>query len=120
LGDEESLGQVFTNLINNAIIYNRSAGSVTVSVREMVDHIRVDVKDTGVGISPEHSPLIFDQFYQIDRSKREGDKGSGLGLTIAQKIVKAHRGSIQVSSELGKGSIFSVMLPKADKDHRHD
>jgi two-component system sensor histidine kinase/response regulator len=120
LGDEESLGQVFTNLINNAIIYNRSAGSVTVSVREMVDHIRVDVKDTGVGISPEHIPLIFDQFYQIDRSKREGDKGSGLGLTIAQKIVKAHRGSIQVSSELGKGSIFSVMLPKADKDHRHD
>jgi two-component system sensor histidine kinase/response regulator len=116
MGDEESLEQVFLNIVNNAIIYNKPGGSVTISFKEDTDFILVDIEDTGVGIAPEHIPYIFDQFYQIDRSKREGDKGSGLGLTIALKIVKAHGGIIQVSSDLGKGSVFSVMLPKAEKD----
>jgi signal transduction histidine kinase len=118
LGDEESLEQVFLNIINNAILYNKPSGSVTISIKENTDFIQVDIEDTGVGIAPEHLPYIFDQFYQIDRSKREGDKGSGLGLTIAQKIVKAHGGSIQVSSELGEGTVFSVLLPKAETEHQ--
>jgi two-component system sensor histidine kinase/response regulator len=120
LGDDESLEEVFSNLINNAIKYNKPNGSVIISIKEDADFIRVDVEDTGVGIAPEHLPLIFDQFYQIDRSKRRGDKGSGLGLSIAKKIVEAHGGSIQVSSEFGKGSIFTVILPKAEKGHQHD
>jgi signal transduction histidine kinase len=115
LGDEESLEQVFANLINNAIKYNKPDGNVTISIKEMPDSIGVDIEDTGVGIAPEHLPYIFDQFYQIDRSKRKGDKGSGLGLTIAKKIVDAHGGSIQVSSEVGKGTIFTVLLPKAEQ-----
>ena len=115
LGDEESLEQVFANLINNAIKYNKPDGNVIISIKEKPDSIGVDIEDTGVGIAPEHLPYIFDQFYQIDRSKRKGDKGSGLGLTIAKKIVDAHGGSIKVSSEVGKGATFTVLLPKADK-----
>jgi two-component system sensor histidine kinase/response regulator len=113
LGDEESLEQVFSNLINNAIKYNKPNGKVLLSVEEKDNFIKVHIQDTGVGIAPEHLPNIFDQFYQIDRSKRKGDKGSGLGLTIAKKIAEAHGGSIEVSSELGKGSVFTVYLPKA-------
>lgn len=120
LGDEESLEQALANLINNAIKYNKRNGDVTISIKENVNLIQVDVADTGVGISHEHLPYIFDQFYQINRSKRKGDKGSGLGLTIAKKIVESHGGSIQVSSELGKGTVFSVILPKAEKEHWHD
>ncbi|MGD8538767.1 MAG: hybrid sensor histidine kinase/response regulator [Candidatus Aminicenantes bacterium] len=115
LGDSESLEQLFVNLIANAIEYNKPEGSVSVSLDDLEDSIQVDIEDTGVGIAPEHIPLIFDQFYQIDRSKRKGDKGSGLGLAIAKKIAEAHRGSIQVSSELGKGSIFTVTFPKTEK-----
>ena len=113
LGDQESLEQVFSNLITNAIKYNNSQGAVTVSVKETPDNICVEVKDTGVGIAEEHLPYIFDQFYQVDRSKRQGDKGSGLGLTIAKKIIEAHGGSIRAQSTSGKGSTFTVLLPKA-------
>jgi signal transduction histidine kinase len=113
LADAESIEQVFSNLITNAIKYNREGGSVDVSIHEESEHIRVDVADTGTGISPDHLPFIFDQFYQINRSKRTGDKGSGLGLTIAKKIVEAHGGQLLVTSEAGTGSVFSVLLPKA-------
>lgn len=115
--DWETLEQVFSNLITNAIKYNREGGSVDVSVREEADSIIVNVTDTGVGIPQEHLPFLFDQFYQIDRSKRSGDKGSGLGLTIAKKIVDAHGGTIHVTSEEGAGSTFSVRLPKAQSLH---
>jgi signal transduction histidine kinase len=113
LADAESLEQVFSNLITNAIKYNREGGTVDVSIQEESEFIQVDVADTGAGISPDHLPFIFDQFYQINRSKRTGDKGSGLGLTIAKKIVEAHGGQLQVSSEAGTGSVFSVSIPKA-------
>jgi two-component system phosphate regulon sensor histidine kinase PhoR len=114
LGDPESLEQVFVNLISNAIEYNKPDGEVIVSIKDRWDSVQVDVKDTGVGIGSEHLPRIFDQFYQIDRSKRKGDKGSGLGLAIAKKVVEAHNGSIDVSSEPGVGSVFSVHLRKPD------
>ncbi len=114
-GDPESLEQVFSNLINNAIKYNKPNGDVTVYIKDHGDSIGVDIEDTGIGIGAEHIPSIFDQFYQIDRSKRKGDKGSGLGLSIAKKIVVAHGGSIKVSSELEKGTVFTVILPKADQ-----
>lgn len=115
LGDEETLEQVFSNLINNAIKYNKPKGSVKISIKENKDYVAAKVEDTGIGIAKENLPLIFDQFFRVSRSESKKSKGSGLGLTIAKKIVEAHRGSIQVSSELGKGSTFSVLLPKADK-----
>lgn len=114
-GDEESLEQVFSNLISNAINYNKPKGSVKISVKEEGEFIVTEIQDTGIGISKEHLPLIFDQFYRVSRSESQKSKGTGLGLTIAKKIVEAHRGSIHVSSELGKGSTFTVLLPKANK-----
>lgn len=114
-GDEESLEQVFSNLIGNAINYNKPHGSVTISVKIENGFIATEIKDTGIGIAKEHLPLIFDQFYRVSRSESQKTKGTGLGLTIAKKIVEAHGGSIQVSSELGEGSIFTVLLPKAEK-----
>jgi two-component system sensor histidine kinase/response regulator len=113
LGDKQSLEQVFSNLITNAIKYNRPEGSVTISIHEDGDFLVADVTDTGIGISREHLPLIFDQFYRVSRREDQKVKGTGLGLAIAKKIIEAHNGSIQVVSDPGRGSTFSVRLPKA-------
>ncbi|UCC38772.1 MAG: hybrid sensor histidine kinase/response regulator [Candidatus Aminicenantes bacterium] len=116
LGDEESLKQVFSNLITNAIGYNKPKGKVVITIKENKDFIATEIQDTGIGIAEEHLPFIFDQFYRVSRGESQKIKGTGLGLSIAKKIVDAHGGSIQVSSALGKGSTFSVLLPKAEKD----
>jgi len=115
LGDEQSLEQAFSNLISNAIKYNKPKGSVIVSIHEEQDSIITDVKDTGMGIGKEHLPFIFDQFYRVSRREDQKIKGTGLGLSIAKKIVEAHNGSIQVESELGQGTTFSVWLPRAQQ-----
>ncbi len=112
-GDEETLEQVFSNLITNAIRYNKPKGKVVITIKENKDFISAEVKDTGIGIAKEHLPFIFDQFYRVKRGEDHKIKGTGLGLSIAKKIVDAHEGSIRVSSELGKGSNFTVLLPKA-------
>lgn len=115
-GDEETLEQVFSNLITNAIRYNKPKGKVIITIKENKDFISAEVKDTGIGIAKEHLPFIFDQFYRIKRGEGQKIEGTGLGLSIAKKIVDAHGGSIKVSSELGKGSTFAVILAKAKKD----
>ncbi len=113
LADEQSLEQVFSNLISNAIKYNKPEGSVVVSLREENGAWVTDITDTGIGISREHLPLIFDQFYRVSRREDQRIKGTGLGLAIARKIAEAHNGAIEVTSEPGRGSTFSVRLPKA-------
>jgi signal transduction histidine kinase len=118
LGDEQSLEQVFSNLITNAIKYNKAEGSVAVTVREEDQTILAEVADTGIGISNEQLPFIFDQFYRVSRREDQKIRGTGLGLAIAKKIVEAHHGSIQVSSEPGRGSTFSVRLPKAEPEKK--
>jgi signal transduction histidine kinase len=112
-GDKETLEQVFSNLITNAIRYNKPKGRVIITIKENKDFISAEVKDTGIGIAKEHLPFIFDQFYRVKRGEDHKIKGTGLGLSIAKKIVDAHEGTIRVSSELGKGSNFTVLLPKA-------
>lgn len=116
LGDEESLKQVFSNLITNAIRYNKPKGKVMITIKENRDFIATEIQDTGIGIAEEHLPFIFDQFYRVSKGESQKIKGTGLGLSIAKKIVEAHAGSIQVSSEDGKGSIFTVFLLKGEKD----
>jgi signal transduction histidine kinase len=111
-GDEETLKQVFNNLISNAIKYNKPKGSVKIFLREEEDFVVAEIQDTGIGIAKEHLPLLFDQFYRVKRSEDQKTKGTGLGLSIAKKIVEAHGGNILVSSEPGKGSTFTVLLPK--------
>jgi len=116
LADEQSLEQVFSNLVSNAIKYNKPEGSVIITLREENGTLVADVTDTGIGISREHLPLVFDQFYRVSRSEDQKITGTGLGLAIAKKIVEAHNGTIQVGSEPGQGSTFSVRLPKAEPE----
>ncbi len=112
-GDEQTLEQVFSNLINNAIKFNRPQGVVTVRLKEEPGLVIIEVEDTGIGIAKEHIPNLFAQFYQVNRREGQKYKSTGLGLSIAKKIVEAHNGSIQVTSELGKGSTFRVLLPRS-------
>ncbi|MCD6287533.1 MAG: PAS domain S-box protein [Candidatus Hydrogenedentes bacterium] len=111
-GDENRLTQVFTNLIGNAIKYNRAEGKITVSVK---DHRRgvvvVTVADTGIGIPPEHQSRIFEQFYQVTKLGGQSYGGTGLGLTLARQIVELHAGHISCESQPGQGSVFRVILP---------
>lgn len=113
-GNGESLKQAFMNLIGNAIEYNRQGGMVTVSVRVESDHLAVDISDTGIGISQESMPFIFDEFFRVKSKETRDITGSGLGLSITKRIIEAHNGSINVVSELGKGTTFTILLPKAD------
>ena len=115
-GDEASLEQVFTNLLHNGIIYNKKGGRVEVRLGEDRNEVTVEVRDTGIGIAAEHLPLIFDQFYRVHRSEETKAKGSGLGLSIVKKIVEAHHGRVEVSSEPGVGTVFTVRLPKPSRE----
>jgi len=112
-GDDETLKQVFSNLITNAIKYNTPNGKVKVFLEETEDSVAVNVEDTGIGIPEEHLNYIFDQFYRIKKKGEKKSGGTGLGLSIAKKIVEAHAGIIRVVSKTGKGSTFTVVLPKA-------
>ena len=110
-GDAEQLGQVMTNLLTNAIHYNRDGGEVRVVTPIESGAAIVEVRDTGLGISAEDLPHIFERFYRADKSRSHAEGRSGLGLAISQAIVDAHRGSIAVESELGAGTTFTVRLP---------
>ncbi|MBD1847981.1 two-component sensor histidine kinase [Cyanobacteria bacterium FACHB-63] len=111
MGDENQLSRLFSNLIVNALHYTPAGGVVTVIVGRDDTHALIQVKDTGIGIAREDQSRIFDRFYRVssDRSRQTG--GAGLGLAIAKAISESHHGSIQVNSDLGKGTSFVVRLP---------
>lgn len=112
-GDPERIAQVLTNLVNNAIKFT-DKGSVTINAFEKDKNwIQVDVIDTGPGIPKKEQELIFDRFQRSSVSKLYKKEGSGLGLAIAKEIMKLHDSDITVKSEVGKGSVFSIYLPKA-------
>jgi signal transduction histidine kinase len=111
-GDGDRLRQLLLNLVDNAIKYTSAGGQVTLGLSRSDGWAQVTVSDTGVGIAAEDLPHIFERFYRADRSRgRSG--GSGLGLSIAEWIAQAHGGRIQVTSQVGKGSTFTVWLPEA-------
>ncbi|TET39713.1 MAG: response regulator [Dehalococcoidia bacterium] len=114
-GNKEALKQAFTNLVSNAINYNIEGGTVTVSTKEEHNHLVAEVSDTGIGISQENLHFIFDEFFRVKAKETQGITGSGLGLPIAKMIIEAHNGAIKVVSELGKGTTFSILLPKAER-----
>lgn len=109
--DVQDMEKLFTNLISNAIKYNIENGSITISTFLDADFVRVHISDTGVGIAPADLPRIFEDFFRVENSRAGKVSGTGLGLTIAKKIVDSHFGHIEVKSELDKGSTFSVYLP---------
>lgn len=112
--DREDMVRLFTNLLINAVKYNRDGGSVRVSARAEGHYVRVNVADTGIGIPTASIPRLFDEFYRVKTPETRQITGSGLGLSIVKRIAEAHHGYVEVESELGQGSIFSVFLPAAD------
>ena len=111
-GDLDRLKQVFINLINNAITYTPADGVVSINLFYSDEKVRISVKDTGVGISKEDIPRIFERFYRVDRARSRNSGGTGLGLAIVKHLMEAHHGSISVKSKLGEGSEFIIELPK--------
>ena len=117
MGDEEQLYRLITNLVINAIQYSMSNGLVTVRLLKDSHEALIQVQDAGVGIAPSEQSRIFDRFYRVNRDRSRQTGGAGLGLAIAQAIVKAHHGNLQVQSQLGKGSTFTVRLPLQSPRH---
>jgi signal transduction histidine kinase len=111
LGDPSQLQRVFTNLLENAIYYNKSGGTVIVNTTQDNRSISVTIQDTGIGIDAADLNKIFDRFWRADTSRTQWEGGSGLGLSIVQAIVTRHRGQIKVSSQKDVGSCFTVQLP---------
>jgi two-component system phosphate regulon sensor histidine kinase PhoR len=116
-GDERLLGQIFTNLLTNAMNYTDEGGQITIRSR-LADYknrpgVTVEVEDTGLGIIPEEQADIFKRFFRGDASRSTGAPGTGLGLAICEEIAQRHGGFISVKSEgvPGKGSCFAVWLP---------
>lgn len=110
-GDQQSLQQLFTNLINNAIKFNRQGGQVYITLQEKNSYLEVKVSDTGIGIAENDLPFIFDEFHRVRSDETQTVSGTGLGLSIAGKIAEAHSASITVESRVGEGSIFTVHFP---------
>lgn len=111
-GVEVYIEEVISNLLANSIKYTPSNGTVKFDVTGDADSVLIRIEDTGIGIPKESLPKIFDEFYRAPNAKRSERDGTGLGLSIAKQVVELHKGEIWVESEEGKGSIFSVMLPR--------
>jgi len=110
--DRDKISQVVVNLISNALKYTLAGGHIEIEVTGTENAIELVVKDSGKGIPPEDIPYIFERFYRADQSRNRLTGGSGLGLTITKAIVESHKGKISVSSEIDKGTTFTVYLPK--------
>lgn len=115
LGDESSLGRVFSNLITNAIKYTDKGGRVDIYISRVINDIVIKVKDNGLGISEKDQKKIFDRFYRVDQTGSREYGGTGLGLSIAKELVELHKGKLSVNSILTYGSEFVVSLPIASK-----
>jgi two-component system sensor histidine kinase BaeS len=112
--DSHRISQVLCNLLENALAHTAGGGTISVTARQQERWVEVSVIDTGEGIPAEDLPNIFERFYRVDKSRARATGGSGLGLTIARRLVEAHGGTITAESELGKGSRFSFTVPIAE------
>ena len=110
--DRERSHQIATILLDNAIKYTPEGGTVTITVHNSTDHIELAVTDTGPGIPEEHLPHLFERFYRVDQARTTG--GVGLGLAIARQIAEQHGGTLDVVSAVGKGSTFTLRLPRGE------
>jgi len=113
VGDARRLREALLNLMDNAVRYTPRGGIVTVSVRNSGQYLHVGITDTGIGIPTEDLPHVFDRFYRVDRARARETGGSGLGLSIAARILELHGGRIEVESQPNRGSTFRAWLPVA-------
>jgi signal transduction histidine kinase len=114
--DQSRLTRLLVNLVDNGLKHTPHGGVVTVSVSQTAREALLLVNDTGEGIAPEHLPHLFERFYRVDSARSRTDGGTGLGLAISKWIAEAHRGRIEVESQPGRGTTFTVRLPLA---HQH-
>ena len=115
LGDPDRLKQLLLNLVDNALKYTPPGGEVALSLHRQTGWVQVAVADTGIGIPAEDLPHLFERFYRVEKARSREKGGTGLGLSIAQWIAQAHGGRIEVESEVGKGSTFTVWLPETQE-----
>lgn len=118
MADPFRIGQVFINLIGNAINYTPDRGTITVNVADRSDHLEITVQDNGEGIPEDAMPRLFTKFFRVSSSLEQGSKGTGLGLYITKSIVELHHGKIWAESTLGKGSLFTVTIPIATAEQQ--
>jgi two-component system phosphate regulon sensor histidine kinase PhoR len=111
--DEEAVGQLLENLVDNAIKYTPNGGSISVRWRAEGGQVCLEVEDTGIGIPEQDLPRIFERFYRVDKARARELGGTGLGLSIVKHLVQAMHGSVSATSRSGKGTTFSVRLPRA-------
>lgn len=110
--DEDKISQILVNILDNAIKYTPEGGEISVETTGSAELVTITVGDTGIGISNEDLPYIFERFFRADQSRTQKTGGSGIGLAIVKSLVTAHHGSIEASSEIGKGSRFKIVLPR--------
>ena len=116
-GHPEPLGRVFTNLLVNAIDYNKPGGTLRLATRTEPAAVVATVADTGIGIPPESLPRIFDRFYRVSTARSPAEGHCGLGLAICKSILDAHGATIEATSQPGQGSTFTLRFPKANSSH---
>jgi signal transduction histidine kinase len=109
--DKEKIGQVFTNLLNNAVKYSQAGSPINVSCNVQGNHLLVKVQDSGMGIGKEDLPLLFDRYYRVKEAELNHIAGFGIGLYLCSEIIKRHAGSIWAESTPGEGSTFCFTLP---------
>ena len=109
--DETRLQELIYNLLDNAVKYSKAGSTVSLRAEPAGDFVRISVADQGIGISQDDLPRIFERFYRADKSRSNEQSGTGLGLSIVKHIAQLHGGSVEASSELGKGTTISVVLP---------
>lgn len=112
-GDEDSIIQIFNNLIENAVKYNQDNGQIKIRSKKDKNKIIIEIEDNGIGISQSDLPYIFERFYRADKSRNSINKGTGIGLAVAKELMEAHQGKIEVESDAG-GSLFRLIFPEKD------
>ncbi len=123
--DSEKFEKAIINLVANALKFTPEGGRINVRLSTDLgphgrpDYLQISVIDTGTGIQAEHLPYVFDQFYQVGTSEKDGDVGSGIGLALTKELVELHKGTIEVTNEINSGTEFLISLPLG-KDHLHD
>lgn len=111
--DRERVGQILLNLLSNAVKFTASGGTVRITVSAEADEVHLSVHDTGVGIPADKLDAVFEAFYQVEASQSRGYGGTGLGLAISRQLARAMGGDLTVKSSLGKGSTFTLCLPRS-------
>lgn len=111
-GSKEYLQETVANLLANSVKYTPRGGKIDIDVKDKGNSVLIQIKDTGIGIPKDELPRIFEEFYRASNARQVEKDGTGLGLSIAKQVIERHNGKIWVESEEGKGSIFSIELPK--------